>query len=898
MIADQRWVALVTGKAAVSDRRSVWLMLSILVACIAADLSYAEEVTASPRKAVLVLSGERSDLPSIPPFEKAMRETLTGPDGEYDLFVEHLDSGRFSGPTPEQAFARHLYQRYLGMRIDAVVAFTESALDFALMNRSKLFPGVPIVAASIEKNWLDGRTMPAGVQVISITYDYRSTVELMRALKPDLQQIVVVHGTAEFDLRRLDDARNAIASFSPKLDFRAVGAMPLKSLEQEVRDLPSTSAVLIASMARDVQGRSYVGKDVVARLAAVSPVPIFGTFERHLVAGAVGAAITDNAALGRLTAMEVSRALAKQPFEARQVELGPASLHVNWRALQHWNIAEDLVPPGVAIEFRPPSLWTQNRTLISVIIGALLLQAICISLLILELARRRAIERNLQESESRFRTMADTAPIMISMGGPDARLTFVNKTYLDFTGRTLEQEVAQDCGVGVHPEDLNGYMASHVAACAERRVFTAECRLRRHDGEYRWVYCSRVPRHSSDGTFLGYIGTCIDITERKAAEEQLEKEHAFLRQVIDINPNFIFAKDRMGRFTMANKAVADAYGTTVDKLIGKTDAEFDDNTHEVQHFRQVDLEVMNTLQERFIAEEKITDADGNIRWLQTVKRPIVEKDGSVNQILGASTDITRRKAAESDARRNRADLAHVARVSVMGELAGSLAHELNQPLTAILSNTQAALRFMNAKPMDVVEVRETLEDVVHESKRASQVISHMRALVKKGPLEVAPIELGIIMREVGELMRSDAIMRGVQLEFDIQPNLPMVLGDRVQLEQVMLNLLLNAFDAMAGVPHHQRLAVVQVTREGDAAVKIAVHDQGVGLSTEMRERIFKPFFTTKKDGLGLGLSICRSIIEAHGGYLRADSSRDDGTTFYFTFPVVGAVQSTLQGEAA
>ena len=154
--------------------------------------------------------------------------------------------------------------------------------------------------------------------------------------------------------------------------------------------------------------------------------------------------------------MEVSRALAKQPFEARQVELGPASLHVNWRALQHWNIAEDLVPPGVAIEFRPPSLWTQNRTLISVIIGALLLQAICISLLILELARRRAIERNLQESESRFRTMADTAPIMISMGGPDARLTFVNKTYLDFTGRTLEQEVAQDCGVGVHPEDLNG----------------------------------------------------------------------------------------------------------------------------------------------------------------------------------------------------------------------------------------------------------------------------------------------------------------------------------------------------------------------------------------------------------------------------------------------------------
>ncbi len=412
-----------------------------------------------------------------------------------------------------------------------------------------------------------------------------------------------------------------------------------------------------------------------------------------------------------------------------------------------------------------------------------------------------------------------------------------------------------------------------------------EYRLRRFDGEYCWVLDNGVPRFEPDGTFLGYIGTCIDITERKHAEETLEKERAFLRQVIDIDPTFIFAKDREGRFTLVNQALADAYGTTVENLIGKTDADFNPNRDEVESFRRMDLEVIDTLQERFISEEQITDACGKLRWLQTVKRPITEKDGTANQVLGAASDITRRKEVESELQRNRQELAHVARLSAMGELAASLAHELNQPLTAILSNAQAAQRFLAAKPADWAEVREILKDIVQDNNRAGEIIRRMRAMVKKEKLEFATVDLASVISDVVLLVYSDAVLHNVRVSLEPNPDLPPARGDRVQLQQVILNLLLNAFDAVKDSPVNERRVVVQTEQDAAGMLKVGVCDRGTGLGGDNLARIFQPFYTTKRDGLGMGLPISRSIIEAHGGRLWAENNPDCGATFYFTLPV-------------
>jgi two-component system sensor kinase FixL len=294
----------------------------------------------------------------------------------------------------------------------------------------------------------------------------------------------------------------------------------------------------------------------------------------------------------------------------------------------------------------------------------------------------------------------------------------------------------------------------------------------------------------------------------------------------------------------------------------------------------------------------MTDARGKIRWLQTVKRPILAADGSGNQVLGASSDITRRKQTELELQEQRAEIAHVARVSTMGELAASLAHELNQPLTAILSNAQAALRFMSSKPAHLDDVREILEDIVKDNSRAGEVIRRMRALAKKEALEFASLDLASLIRDVVLLLHSDAILQNVNIVLELDDDLPAVRGDKVQLQQVVLNLMLNAFDAMRDSPVSKRSVKLRLEANGAGLLQASVRDCGTGLSGDKLDKIFQPFYTTKGEGLGMGLSICRSIIEAHGGRLWAENNPDYGATFYFTVPIAPASEQSVSKSAA
>lgn len=236
--------------------------------------------------------------------------------------------------------------------------------------------------------------------------------------------------------------------------------------------------------------------------------------------------------------------------------------------------------------------------------------------------------------------------------------------------------------------------------------------------------------------------------------------------------------------------------------------------------------------------------------------------------------------------RNRQELVHLSRVSTLGELAGSLAHELNQPLTAILSNAQAAQRFMAARPSNLDEVREILEDLVKDNRRASEVLRKIRLLVKKGESEAALLRMDSVVADVALLVQSDAIGRGIRMTLDIPADLPCVLGDRVQLQQVLLNVLLNAFQALDGCPAQDRVVMIGAALDGSREIRIAVRDHGPGLTADKLGKLFSPYFTSKRDGLGLGLSISRSILQMHGGRIWAENNEEQGATFYFTLPAV------------
>jgi PAS domain S-box-containing protein len=396
---------------------------------------------------------------------------------------------------------------------------------------------------------------------------------------------------------------------------------------------------------------------------------------------------------------------------------------------------------------------------------------------------------------------------------------------------------------------------------------------------YCWNLDTGVPQEDADGTFLGYVGSCVDITERRHAEEKF-------RSVLEFLPVAILMVDRLGRIVLANEQTERLFGYRRDELSGRLATMLisqllggNGSMPQPETSRMAQASTLGAPRDLFARRKDGTEFRVEVS-VNTVR--FEDKDA----VLAVIVDGTERY----ELYRSRQELAHLMRVSTVGELSASLAHELNQPLTAILSNAQAAQRFMATDPVDVAEVREILNDIVQDNNRASEVIWRIRALLKKGEPEMVSLDPAAVIREAVQLLHTDAIGRGVHISVHYDANPATVCGDKVQLQQVMLNLLQNALDAMDARPASDRTVAVSITIESRQLVRVAVRDRGPGLPSDRLAMIFNPFVTSKREGLGLGLSISRTIIEMHGGRLWAENNTDQGATFYFTLPVGDAAE--------
>jgi two-component system, LuxR family, sensor kinase FixL len=295
----------------------------------------------------------------------------------------------------------------------------------------------------------------------------------------------------------------------------------------------------------------------------------------------------------------------------------------------------------------------------------------------------------------------------------------------------------------------------------------------------------------------------------------------------------------------------------------------------------LDRAIMNG--EPYAVEFRLTLSETTTRWIAASGRVERDPQGRGALLRGVFMDVTERRLAEQQAERQRNELAHLSRAATLGELSGSLAHELNQPLAIVLSNAQAAQRLLNDPAPDLGELRDILGDIVAKDRRAGAVIKRLHGLLKPGESKVQSVCLESITGEVLNLMRSTLMERGVVVTRDLQGRLPWVSGDPVQLQQVMLNLVLNACEAMADNPLPERLLGIR-SGQREGWVCLSLRDHGCGLPEGDAEGIFKPFFTTKREGLGMGLAICRSIASVHGGRLWAESNASRGTTFHLELP--------------
>src|SRR5438034_7446922 len=494
-----------------------------------------------------------------------------------------------------------------------------------------------------------------------------------------------------------------------------------------------------------------------------------------------------------------------------------------------------------------------------------------------DITLRKHAEEELLESEARFRAMADTAPVMIWLSGPDKLCTFFNKGWLDFTGRKLEQELGNGWTEGVHREDFDRCHDIYGDSFDAHQPFTMEYRLRRSDGEYRWVLDTGTPRFAPNGAFLGYIGSCIDITERKRGEEKF-------RLVLDAAPNAMIMVDSAGVISFASARAETVFGYPLSELIGHPIETLIPERFRDRHagyrkgfHSEPSSRAMGAGRDPFGRGQ-----DGSEFPVEVGLNPIHSTEGL--SVLASVIDITARKQAELEHQRQDMELARVGRVAVMGELAASLAHEVNNPIGAIVANASAGQRLLAAGKIGTDQFTEILGDIVADGRRAGQVIQGVRNMVRKDAARRALIQIGAIIRELIRIVHADAIEREVKVTDEVDSDAGQVWGDPVQLLQVLLNLTINAFEAMSAVRPNARRIVIRAGRNGNGDILVSVRDSGPGFPSGMVEQLFEPFFSTKSEGTGMGLAISRSIIEAHGGTLSGENCHEGGACFTVCLP--------------
>ena len=284
-------------------------------------------------------------------------------------------------------------------------------------------------------------------------------------------------------------------------------------------------------------------------------------------------------------------------------------------------------------------------------------------------------------------------------------------------------------------------------------------------------------------------------------------------------------------------------------------------------------------------EYRVLLPDGTLHWIGASGRFVTGESGKGTRLIGVSIDITPRKIAEAEARRSHEEVGHLSRVAAVGELAASIAHELNQPLSGIISNAGAGKRFIDRGNVDLQEIRDLLGDIVADGRRAGDVIRGIQSMVRKSVPARQRVNLNDLVMEVVRMVKADAMLRSCALETLLEPDLPEIEADPIQLQQVLLNLVINAFDAMRDTPVLRRKVVIATERNGDGAIRTSVRDYGVGISEDARDRLFDHFFTTKAQGLGMGLAIVRSIVESHAGTIAAENADGGGARFHFTLPI-------------
>jgi PAS domain S-box-containing protein len=496
------------------------------------------------------------------------------------------------------------------------------------------------------------------------------------------------------------------------------------------------------------------------------------------------------------------------------------------------------------------------------------------------LATQRRVTQELRESEGRFRVLADGSPVILWVTDGAGGIEFVNRTYCEFFGATLEQVAGGKWQPLLHPEDAPTYVEAFLHSVRERTQFRAEARVRRADGEWRWVASFGEPRIASDGQFLGHVGISPDITERKRAEEALRESERHVHAVISAAPVILWEVDETGRIRFSEGRALASLGLRPGQRVGLS----------VFEIYQDNQEALACIRRGLAGEEFVTEVCvGGSHWRNHYS-PLRDAKGAVRGLVATSVDVSERIRVEEEKAKLQEQLLHAQKMESVGRLAGGVAHDFNNMLGVILGHVELALE-------DTVsnQVRSSLIEVQKAAQRSAELTGQLLAFARKQLISPRVLDLNLTVTALSTMLRR-LIGENIQLEWKPAPDLWSIKADSVQLDQILANLCVNARDAIVNTGKividvencvfDKGTCAAQAGCHPGEYVQLAVRDDGCGMSQETQAHIFEPFFTTKVfgKGTGLGLATVYGIVEQNGGFITVSSEPGTGTTFKIYWP--------------
>jgi signal transduction histidine kinase len=893
----------------------------------------------SPRTVLVIYSNDRS-LPANRQIDDALRETLavhTTLDLIYQ--TEFLDYPRYEDTTNEsydKLIAEFLRAKYAGRTIDLVVAAGPEAFLFLRRHQNDLFADIPCLVIGIIKPFFQDQPLSARFLIIPIAIEPLPTLEMATHLQPGAGELVVVTGTSNFDLGWERRIMRNLSEWQNHPPVRYLKGLPLDDVLNELSRLPHNSIVYTLGMQKDANGRTFASRDVVHHMAEASAAPLYSSYSTMIGFGIVGGYVFEMADVGRQAGQMAQRILAGEKLTQNKMPDGPPSHYVvDWNQMKRWHLSEASLPPDTIIVNRELSVWQKYQRYIAGALLLLVLQSFLIFYLMAERRRRQLTQEQLAE-RLRFETLVaqiSSEFANVEEGRLDQTILNSLRSVQEFFRSSIAciwqpqssgsrflctHQWPQDLSDGVNivpPDDFPGTVRrllrgenvlfsgetelSDLEDCAsfrkaEIRTFLAiPIQNENHRlGALSLVNFSDAAPWPAD--VLPRLNTIVNILggalTRQNASEALHESEVVKGVILEYMHGSVVVIDNYGRVIEMNRDWAESvtkdgvaresgnasgvdYLDVCAKVIGGPGA--------IESQRGI-RSVLSGSRQMFEIEYASPDSSEPQWFRMTAMRLPRAKGGA----LVVHLDITQQKLAELERETMQEQTAQLHRASEMGQLVASLAHELAQPLGAVLSNAQAAVRLAARPEPDRGEILAALVDIVEDDQRASAVLDNVRGLLKKHAVTPHKVNLNEIIENVILMVRSGAQLRGVQLRPVLSDDAVLVQGDEVPLQQVLLNLVNNAMDAMSQVPLERRVLILKTaiqTQSGSGL--LVVEDRGPGVPESLKAKLFQPFFTTKSEGLGMGLAICHTILATLGGSIELQDRPEPGATFRVVLPL-------------